>query len=109
VNTAIKVQYEEAAMTDKRKAFEEKLDAQIKEWTAQIALFKAKADNARAEAKVEYYKTIESLQHKRDAAKKKLHELKESGDEAWDGLKAGAEKAWDEVKKAFHAAAAKFK
>jgi len=29
-------------MTDKRKAYEEKLDAQLKEWNAQIALLKAK-------------------------------------------------------------------
>ena len=35
-------------MTDKRKAYEEKLDAQLKEWSAQIDLLKAKADNAKA-------------------------------------------------------------
>ena len=39
-------------MRDKRKAYEEKLDAQLKEWSAQIALLKAKADNAKAYAKV---------------------------------------------------------
>ncbi|MEJ2032335.1 MAG: coiled coil domain-containing protein [Deltaproteobacteria bacterium] len=96
-------------MTDKRKAFEEKLDAQLKEWNAQIALLKAKANTAKAEAKVEYYAKIEALQHKRDSAKAKLQELKDAGDEAWEDLKAGAEKAWAEVKAAFHDAASKFK
>ena len=46
-------------MKDKRKAYEEKFDAQLKEWSARIELLKAKADNARADAKIEYIKTIE--------------------------------------------------
>jgi len=96
-------------MTDKRKAYEEKLDAQLQEWKAQIALLKAKADTAKAAAKVDYYKTIEDLQHKRHMAKTKLQELKAAGDGAWEDLKGGAEKAWTEVKTAFHDAASKFK
>jgi hypothetical protein len=96
-------------MTEKRKAFEEKLDAQLKEWNAQIALLKAKAENAKAGVKIEYHRTIETLQLKRDIAKAKLHELKTAGDGAWEDLKTSAEKAWVEVKTAFHDAAAKFK
>jgi len=96
-------------MKDKRKAYEEKLDAQLEEWKAQIALFKAKADKAKAEAKIEHLKTIEALQHKQDEAKTKLHALKTAGDEAWEDLKTGAEKAWAEVSTAFHSAASKFK
>jgi multidrug resistance efflux pump len=96
-------------MKNKRKAYEEKIDAQLEEWSAQIALLKARADKARAEAKVEYYKTIEALQRRQDEARAKLDELKTAGDEAWEDLKKGAEKAWDEVKAAFHSAASKFK
>lgn len=96
-------------MNDKRKAYEEKLDAQLKEWSAQIALLKAKADNAKADAKIEYYKTVDALQHKQKEAKAKLQELKTVGDEAWEDLKVGAEKAWAEVKTAFHDATARFK
>jgi len=96
-------------MKGKRKAYEEKLDAQLKEWSAQIELLKAKADNARADAKVEYFKTIDALQRKQNEAKTKLHELKTAGDEAWEDLKAGAEKAWAEVKTAYHDASSRFK
>ena len=96
-------------MKDKRKAYEEKLDAQLKEWNAQIALLKAKAENAEADAKLDYYTTIEALEHKQDKAKTKLQELKTSGDEAWEVVKAGAEKVWAEVKTAYHDAASKFK
>jgi multidrug resistance efflux pump len=96
-------------MKDKRKAYEEKLDAQLDEWSAQINLLKAKADKAKAEAKIEYYKTIETLQHKQNDAKAKLRELKTAGDEAWEDLKTGAEKAWAEVKTAYHDASSRFK
>ena len=96
-------------MKDKRKAYEDKLDAQLEEWNLQIALLKARADKAKADAKLEYYKTIDTLQHKQDEAWTKLHELKNAGDDAWEELKTGAEKAWDEVKAAFHSAGSKFK
>ncbi|MBI5057859.1 MAG: coiled coil domain-containing protein [Nitrospirae bacterium] len=94
---------------EKRKAYEEKFDAQLKQWSAQIALLKARADKGKAEVKIEYYKTIEALQRKQDEASTKLHELKTAGDEAWEDLKTGAENAWAEVKAAFHGAASKFK
>lgn len=96
-------------MTDKRKAYEEKFEAQLKEWSAQIALFMAKADKAKAEVKIEYYTTIETLQHKRETAKTKLQDLKAAAPGAWEDLKAGAEKAWAEVKTALQEAGAKFK
>ena len=96
-------------MNDKRKAYEEKLDAQLKEWSAQIALLKAKADGARADLKIDYHKTIEALQRKNDEARTKLQELKTSGDEAWEDLKIGAEKVWSEVKAAYHDASSRFK
>ena len=96
-------------MTDKRKAYEEKYDAQLKEWSAEIALLKAKADKAKAEAKIEYYKTIETLQAKQDAARMKLQELRTAGDDAWEDLKKGAENVWTEVKTAFQSATSRFK
>jgi len=101
--------YEEVALMDKRKAYEEKLDAQLEEWNAQIALLKARADKGKAEVKSEYYKTIEALQRKQDEAGIKLHALKTAGDEAWEDLKTEAEAAWTEVKAAFHDATSKLK
>ncbi len=94
---------------DNRKAYQEKLDAQLKEWNAQISLLKARAEKTRAETKIEYYKIIEALQKKVDDARPKLKELKNASDEAWEELKSGAEKAWAEVKTAIDAAASKFK
>jgi len=96
-------------MKDKRKAYEEKLDAQLKEWSAQIDLLNAKAKNAKADAKINYYKTIEALQHMEDEAGTRLNRLKTAGDGAWEEIKTGVENAWDEVRTAFHNAVSEFK
>lgn len=96
-------------MTDKRRAYEEKLQSQFEEWNAQIALLKAKADKAKADARIEYYKNIEALEHKQTEAGSRLQELKSAGDEAWEEVKTGAEKTWDEVKAAYHNVVSKFK
>lgn len=96
-------------MSDKRKAYVEKFDAQLNEWNAEIALFRAKADKARAEAKIEYYKTIKILEGKLDVARTNLHELRNAGADAREDLEIGAEKVWTEVKTAFHDAASRFK
>jgi chromosome segregation ATPase len=96
-------------MKDKRKAYEKKLDAQLNELNAQIELLKAKADKAKVEAKIDYYKTLEALQHKQNDVREKLKELKTAGDEAWEDIKTGAEKAWAEVKTAYHDASSRFK
>lgn len=96
-------------MKDKRKAYEERLDAQFEEWKAQIALLKAKANKAKADAKIGYYKKIEELERKQQVANTKLHELKNAGDEAWEEFKTGTEKAWDEVMTAYNKIASKFK
>ncbi len=96
-------------MKEKRKAYEEKLDAQFEEWNAQIALLKTKADKAKADMKIKYYKNIEVLERKQEVAGTRLRELKNAGDEAWEGLKTGAEKVWDEVKTSYHKTASKFK
>ncbi len=98
-----------AAMTEKRKAYQERLEAQLEEWNGQIISFVAKAEKAGDEGKFEHDKIIEVLQQKHNEVKMRLHELKSSSDEAWGDLRAGVEKAWAELKIAFDKAASKFK
>ena len=49
-------------MKEIRKAYEEKIDAQLNELNAQIELLKAKAEKAKVEATIDYYKAIEAMQ-----------------------------------------------
>ena len=43
---------EKNAVADKRKAYEEKFDAQFKEWSAKVALLNVKTDKAEVEVKI---------------------------------------------------------
>jgi len=96
-------------MMEERKAYEEKLDAQLKEWKSRIVVLKSKADRAKADTKMDYSKIIQVLEHKGDEVRTKLQELKIAGDEAWEDHKSGFEKVWDEFQTAFHGAAENFK
>lgn len=94
---------------DKRKAYEFKLAAQLDEWTAQVALFKAKADKATAETRIDYIEITENLQRQHDETRVKLQELQGASEETWKEIKSGAEKVWKEVTTAFQSAASKIK
>ena len=87
-----------------KESYQQKLQAELDEWSAEINKLKAKADKAEADIKLKYYEQIEELREKQEAANGKLTELMAASDDAWEDLKAGAESAWlslgDAVKKA---------
>ncbi len=93
----------------KREAYIERLEAQLKEWSAKIDELIEKGDKATADAKVKYNKQIELLRDKVNAANKQITELRGSGEEAWEELKSGAERSFKELRGAFERAVSKFK
>jgi chromosome segregation ATPase len=93
----------------KKKAYVKKMEAQLKEWGSEIDLLKAKAEKSKAEAKITYLKQIKELKSKQASLKRKLQELKGSGDEAWVDFKEGMEVALSDMKKALKQAASRFK
>jgi predicted ATP-binding protein involved in virulence len=94
---------------NKKEAYQDKFDAQLREWSARIEELKAKADKATAEAKIEYYEQIEELRSKQATAQTKLQELSNSGEQAWEELKPGLENAWEDLKTSVEKAISKFK
>lgn len=92
-----------------KETYQNKIEAQLIERRADIDKMKAKADQAEADVKLEYYKQIETLLEKQDAAQKKLKELKEAGGAAWEDLKAGIELALDSLGEAVKSANSRFK
>lgn len=90
-------------------AYEKKLQARLDEWRADIDKLKAKADAAEGETQLEYYKQIEDLRTRQDAAAEKLNELKAASDDAWEDLKAGLDSAWDSLSNSMKSAASRFK
>jgi hypothetical protein len=86
---------------DLKEAYQEKLEAQLKEWSAKFMEFQAKAEMAKADAKIELLKHARTLQAKQEAAQQKLQELKEAGADAWERAKPDLEKAIDNLKSAW--------
>jgi hypothetical protein len=43
-------------------AYQERIEAQVREWNAEIEKLKARADVHRSQAKIEYYKRVNALQ-----------------------------------------------
>ncbi len=92
-----------------KEAYQQKLDAQLKIWNAEIDKWEGKTERAAAEAKIQYFETLEALKGKRHLLGVKLHQTRAASAEAWEGLKSGVEAAWEEFKTAYEKAAAKFK
>ena len=89
--------------------YQEKLETQLREWSGKIDQLKTAAEKLAADAQVTYHQQIDALRGKQEAAQKKLHELKEAGEGAWEFLKAGIDRAWDELKQGVEGALTRFK
>ncbi len=94
---------------DKKQVYQEKMEAQLKEWAAKIDELKAWADQAEAQQKLDYYEQVESLREKQDKARQKLEALRDAGEGAWEEIKAGVEMAWDDLSLAVDNAIMRFK
>lgn len=94
-------------MLKDRKAYEDELDAQLARWEADIDVLKAKAKRATVDARIQYDKAIEGMEHQHQRAKVHLHDLRNATDDAWASVKEATEKVWTEVKALFGSAEGK--
>lgn len=94
---------------EEKSAFQEKYEAKFKEWKAKIAQLEARAEQVKADAKIEYQEKIKELKEKEKTAHRKLDEIKKSGSETWKDLRSGLEKAGDELKASLDRVVSKFK
>ncbi len=92
-----------------KELYQQKMQAQLNEWKAEIAKLKAKASGASADAQLDMHKKVKQLEREADELKNKLSELARSGEEAWASLRKGVESAWDHLKNEVQDAASKFK
>ena len=90
-------------------AYRQKMAAQLKEWSAQIDLLEAKAENAAADMKLGYASELHGLRAKQRAASKKMKEIEKASGEAWAQVKETADKVWGELKTGLAEAQSKFK
>lgn len=80
-----------------REALIEKLEAQMREWSARFAELKRRVGKAGAARRVEYAKQIAALQVHGDQAAERLRKLRGAGEQAWEELREATEKAWEEM------------
>jgi len=95
-------------MNDKE-LYQQKKQAQLDIWKAEVDKLKAKASKASADTQLELNKQFEALEGKIEDGKAKLAEIAEASDDAWESIKDGVESAWDSIKFALSEAVDKFK
>lgn len=86
---------------DNKELYQQKLQAQLDEWIAEIDKLKAKASGASADAQLQLNKEIEMLQTRIDEARSKVGELADAGEDAWESVKGSAEAIWNSISSTF--------
>lgn len=90
-------------------AYQRKLEAQLKEWDAQLDLWSAKAGKATASARIDYENELDSLKSKLATARNTLDGLVKRSDDAWEDMQGATEQVWDDMNASIRKAAARFK
>ena len=85
-----------------KKAYIEKVQAQIREWEAKLDLLHAKADISTAEMKIKYMKSIKKLKQQKAHIEEQLDELQEAGEDVWEGIKGKVDDAQEELRGFIH-------
>lgn len=83
-----------------RELYQQKYEAQIREWNAKLEVLKAQADKLTAQAKIDAKPHIDAVNEKLTLASAKLHEIAEVTDDKWDEVKKSADHVWTEVRAA---------
>lgn len=91
-----------------KQAYQQKIQAQLDEWSAEIDKLRAKADKADAEAEIALNREVDNLRDKKNQAREKLDELSSAGEGAWEDLKIGVETASTQLGQALRSAQSRF-
>ncbi len=95
-------------MNDKE-LYQQKMQARLNEWKADVDKLKAKASGASADVQLDMNRQIKVLEHNIEEGKAKLSELATAGEDAWESIREGVESAWGSLKSGVTDAAAKLK
>ncbi len=74
-----------------KKAYQEKVEAQLKEWGSKIEELRNKAAGLGADAKIKALEKIESLKSKMKEGGDSLNQLKDSNENDWEKVKSKIE------------------
>jgi acetyl-CoA carboxylase alpha subunit len=88
-------------MSDKA-LYQQKKEAEVAIWKADILKLKAKASMASADAQIDLNKHIDALEKKIDEGKTKLIDLIKATDDMYESMKTNVESVWDSVTTGFN-------
>jgi len=94
---------------DSTESYVQKMEAQLKEWSAVLDRMKARADKASADTKLKMQRQIEELKAREIAARAKLQQIRSAGQQALNDARGTIDKAWADLKGAFERARADLK
>ncbi len=95
-------------MTDKQ-AWEDKLRARMDAWNAEIDRLRAMADEAGADARIEYQRQIDKLHQQQAQVQQQLDAYSKAGEAAWSDVRKGLEEAWEAMEAAMESARSRFR
>ncbi|MDA8060181.1 MAG: hypothetical protein M0Z37_07530 [Nitrospiraceae bacterium] len=94
---------------DSKEAYKQKLNAQMKEWGAQINLLNAKIENKGADMRIKYAKELDAVKAKQEEVLQKIKELDEATGENWEKVKNTADQILDDLKTGLNNALSRLK
>jgi chromosome segregation ATPase len=92
-----------------RNEFVNKMKEQLDEFNRKLDDLEKKRADYGEEARARFDKRITELKEKRREASKRLDEINQAGDKAWEDLKTGATAAWKSLQESFEQARSHFK
>ena len=85
------------------------MESQIRKWDAEVDKLRAKSAQMNADARIKYEEQLGAMRAHRDAAHKKLQEIRTASESAWQDMQAGTDAAWTSMKNALDKASSQFK
>ncbi len=89
---------------DEQEIYQQKHEAQMDEWEAELEKLKARASRASADAQLELSQRIGQLEEQLEEGKKALSDLADTGDDPWESTKERVDQAWTSLKAGFEQA-----
>lgn len=93
----------------KKELYQQKKQAELDEWIAEVSKLKAEISGADADAKLALNEHIQALEDKIKDGRTRLAQVANATEDTWESIKERVESAWDSMTAAFSGVAAKFK
>lgn len=91
-----------------KETYQNKLQAQLDQWKAEIDKLQAQSREASADMQIKYQEQIKELREKRADMAAQYDKIEAANIEAWKDFKTGADEAWDNMSKAMKSAWGRF-